>query len=77
MRDGYSRVGRSGDTCRNSRNDFERDVREWKIGDQIDVDPLDCQSIAISFSLLANQLQADFEHEMNGLLIYSGLWVGC
>lgn len=53
--------------------DFERHVREWKIGDQIDVDPLDCQSIAISFSLLANQLQADFEREMNGLLGISAL----
>jgi hypothetical protein len=48
--------------------EFERHIREWKIGDQIDVDPLDCQSIALSFSLLAQQLQKDFEREMNGLL---------
>jgi hypothetical protein len=50
------------------RVEFERHIREWKIGDQIDIDPLDCQSIAISFSLLAQQLQEDFEREMNGLL---------
>jgi hypothetical protein len=48
--------------------EFERHPREWKIGEQISVDPLDCQSIALSFSLLAQQLQQDFEREMNGLL---------
>lgn len=48
--------------------DFEPYVREWKIGDQIDVNPLDCQAIAISLSLLGQQLQVDFEREMNAVL---------
>lgn len=41
--------------------DFQRYVREWKIGEQIDVNPLDCQGIAISLSMLGQQLLADFE----------------
>jgi len=48
--------------------DFESYVREWKIGDQIDVTPDDCQAIAISLSLLGQQLQGDFEREMNVVL---------
>lgn len=48
--------------------DFEPYVREWKIGAQIDVSPLDCQAIAISLSMLGQQLQTDFEGEMNALL---------
>ena len=48
--------------------DFQRYVREWKIGEQIDVNPLDCQGIAISLSMLGQQLLADFESEMNVLL---------
>ncbi len=48
--------------------DFQRCVREWKIGEQIDVNPLDCQGIAISLSMLGQQLLADFESEMNVLL---------
>ena len=48
--------------------DFQRYVREWKIGQQIDVNPLDCQGIAISLSILGQQLLADFESEMNVLL---------
>jgi len=32
--------------------DFESYVREWKIGEEIDVNPLDCQAIAISLSML-------------------------
>jgi hypothetical protein len=47
---------------------FESYVREWKIGEQIDVNPLDCQAIAMSLSVLGQQLQADFEGEMNTLL---------
>jgi hypothetical protein len=48
--------------------DFESYVREWKIGDQIDVNPLDCQGIAMSLSILGQQLQEDFEREVNELL---------
>jgi hypothetical protein len=48
--------------------DFEPYIREWKIGAQIDVNPLDCQAIAMSLSMLGVQLQTDFEAEMNGLL---------
>lgn len=48
--------------------DFKPYVREWKIGDQIDMNPSDCQAIAISLSMLGQQLQADFEGEMNALL---------
>ena len=40
-------------------------TREWRIGDQIDVDPVDTQSIAITFQFLGTQLQSDFEREMN------------
>jgi hypothetical protein len=48
--------------------DFKPYVREWKIGEQIDVNPLDCQAIAMSLSMLGRQLQTDFEGEMNALL---------
>lgn len=48
--------------------EFRPYVREWKIGEQIDVNPLDCQAIAISLSMLGQQLQTDFEGEMNALL---------
>jgi len=48
--------------------DFESYVREWKIGDQIDVNPLDCQAIAMNLSPLGQQLQVDFEREMNVVL---------
>jgi hypothetical protein len=48
--------------------DFEPYVREWKIGEQIDVNPLECQGIAMSLSMLSRQLWADFEGEMNVLL---------
>lgn len=48
--------------------DFEPYVREWKIGAQIDVDPFDCQAIAMSLSMLGQELQANFEREMNTLL---------
>ena len=55
-------------TAAQGKVDFESYVREWKIGEQIDVNPLDCQAIAMSLSLLGQQLQADFECEMNALL---------
>lgn len=58
----------SATTAAQGKVDFESYVREWKIGEQIDVDPVDCQAIAISLSLLGQQLQADFEGEMNVLL---------
>lgn len=48
--------------------DFKPYAREWKIGEQIDVNPLDCQAIAMSLSMLGQQLQTDFENEMNALL---------
>jgi len=48
--------------------DFESYAREWKIGEQIDVNPLDCQAIALSLSMLGQQLHSDFEIEMNALL---------
>ncbi len=48
--------------------DFEPYVREWKIGDLIDVNPTACQAIAISLSMLGQQIQMDFEGEMNTLL---------
>ncbi len=48
--------------------DFRPYVREWKIGEEIDVSPLDCQAIAMSLSVLGQQLQSDFEGEMNALL---------
>ena len=51
---------------------FVREVRAWKIGDMIVVDPLDCQSIAISFSMLGRQLQTDFEREMTAMLLAAG-----
>lgn len=47
---------------------FEQYVREWRVGEQIDVTPSDCQAIAMSLSMLGKQLQADFEGEMNALL---------
>jgi hypothetical protein len=51
---------------------FEEDQREWRVGDQIEVAPSDCQAIAMSLSLLGNQLLADFEREMNRALGLSG-----
>lgn len=48
--------------------DFVSERREWKVGDLIVVDPLDCQSIAISLSMLAGELEKEFEREMNTFL---------
>jgi hypothetical protein len=48
--------------------EFESYVCQWKIGAQIDVNPVDCEAIAMSLSLLARQLHMDFECEMNLLL---------
>jgi hypothetical protein len=45
--------------------------REWKVGDQIEVSPQECQAIGISLSLLGNQLLADFESEINARLTRS------
>ena len=47
---------------------FEEYERECRIGDSIEVTPLECQGIAMSLSLLGNQVLADFEREMNALL---------
>jgi hypothetical protein len=47
---------------------FEEYEREWGIGEQIEITALECQAIAMSLSLLGNQLLADFEREMNNLL---------
>jgi hypothetical protein len=47
---------------------FEGYEREWGIGEQIEITPLECQAIAMSLSLLGNQLLADFEQEMDNLL---------
>jgi hypothetical protein len=48
--------------------EFVEYQREWKIGDQIEVTPQECQAIGISLSLLGIQLLADFESEMNAHL---------
>lgn len=42
--------------------------REWKVGDQIEVSPEECQVIGMSLSFLGNQLLADFESEINARL---------
>ncbi len=47
---------------------FDEYEREWKIGEQIEITPLECQGIAMSLSMLGNQLLADFEREMNSVL---------
>ncbi len=47
---------------------FDEYEREWKIGDQIEITPLECQFVAMSLSLLGNQVLADFETEMNAVL---------
>lgn len=47
---------------------FEEYEREWEIGEQIEITPLECQVIAMSLSHPGNQLLADFEREMNNPL---------
>jgi hypothetical protein len=47
---------------------FDEYQREWKIGDQIHITAPECQSVAISLSLLGNQVLSDFEREMNAIL---------
>lgn len=47
---------------------FEEYERKWKIGDQIDITPPECQAIGLSLALLGTQLLADFESEMNNFL---------
>lgn len=56
------------ETTSEGKISFESYAREWKIGEEIDVNPADCQGIAISLSMLGQQLQKDFEGEMNILL---------
>ena len=48
--------------------DFEEYERVWSIGDQIDVTPDECQAVAMSLSLLGNQMLSDFLREMNVVL---------
>lgn len=48
--------------------EFTEHFREWKIGEQIDIDPAECQCVAISLQLLGGQLESDFEREMNEFL---------
>jgi hypothetical protein len=47
---------------------FEKYEKEWKVGDLIEVTSAECQHIALSLSLLANQVLTEFEWEMNSLL---------
>ncbi len=47
---------------------FEEYEREWKIGEQIEVAPEECQGIALSLSFLGNTLLHEFEREMNDIL---------
>lgn len=47
---------------------FEEYEREWKIRDQIDITAQECQFVAISLSLLGNQVFVDFVQEMNAVL---------
>jgi hypothetical protein len=51
---------------------FDEYEREWRIGEQIEVTPLECQGIAMSLSFLGNQLLAEFEREMNELFGLNG-----
>lgn len=48
---------------------FDEYEREWGIGEQIELTPLECQGVALSMSLLGNQLLSEFEREMNNLLL--------
>lgn len=48
--------------------EFVQHQREWKIGDQIEVTPEECQAIGLSLSLLGNRLLAEFESEINACL---------
>ncbi len=61
---------RKGETKGNMKVEvnFEEYEREWKIGDVIQITPLECQGIGISLALLANQVLAEFEIEMNSFL---------
>jgi hypothetical protein len=47
---------------------FAEYQREWKIGDQIEVTPAECQAIGMTLSFLGNQLLVDFEAEINSFL---------
>jgi hypothetical protein len=47
---------------------FEEYEREWKIGEVIHITSQDCQNVAMSLSILGNQVLAEFEQEMNSML---------
>ena len=47
---------------------FEEYEREWKIGEVIHITSQDCQNVAMSPSILGNQVLAEFEQEMNSML---------
>lgn len=42
--------------------------REWKVREQIEINPQECQAIGMTLSFLGNQLLADFESEINARL---------
>jgi hypothetical protein len=52
----------------NIKAEFVEYEREWKIGDTLEITPLECQAIGMSLSLLGNHLLADFEKEINDML---------
>jgi len=47
---------------------FKEYEREWKIGDKIEINPIECQAIGMSFSMLGNLLLSEFESEMNSVI---------
>jgi hypothetical protein len=53
---------------RNLQVRFEETQREWKIGDQIELTPLDCQGIAMELSRFGSVLLQDFESEMGRII---------
>ena len=48
--------------------EFEEYEREWRVGDQIDVTAQESQFVAISLSLLGEQVFLDFVREVNAVL---------
>jgi len=47
---------------------FREIEREWRVGEKIQITADDCQAIAMSLSMLGNQLLQDFLTEMNQIL---------
>lgn len=47
---------------------FKEYEREWKIGENIEIKPIECQAIGMSLSMLANLLLSEFESEMNSII---------